>query len=142
MTESRTVHGEARRVRQTPEYRAWRSMIARCQPNAWCRKQYADRGITVCSQWRYDYDAFLSHVGRRPSSSHQLDRINNDRGYEPGNVRWATVTEQARNRQSNRTYTYDGEQLTVRQIADKVNMPWRRIDRRLRAGWSVERAIQ
>lgn len=59
---------------------------------------YGGRGIRVCDEWRDDYQAFLAHVGRRPSPNHSLDRIDNDGNYEPGNVRWTTKTEQQWNR--------------------------------------------
>src|SRR5262245_37464914 len=74
-------------------------MIARCenQRNA-SFAHYGGRGIKVCSQWRQDYRDFLHDLGRKPSSAHSLDRINNDGNYEPGNVRWATAKQQANNR--------------------------------------------
>ena len=89
-----TKHGEAARV--TPEYRAWASMKSRCY-NEKCAgfKLWGGRGIIVCDRWLQSFDAFLADVGRRPSSRHSIDRINNDGNYEPGNVRWATQSEQS-----------------------------------------------
>jgi len=88
-----------------PEYKAWYDMNRRCY-DLTCRdyERYGGRGITVCEQWRVGFLgvlgflAFLSHIGERPSPKHSVDRINNERGYEPGNVRWATAKEQANNR--------------------------------------------
>jgi hypothetical protein len=81
------------------EYRAWLGMKRRCSDvtlhNA---HRYVGRGIVVCEEWQSDFEAFFRHVGPAPSPSHSLGRINNDRGYEPGNVRWETPSEQARNR--------------------------------------------
>ncbi len=82
-----------------PEYRAWTNMITRCtnpKHNRW--QHYGGRGITICERWRNSYEAFLSDVGRRPSPAHSLDRYPDcDGNYEPGNVRWATGTEQRLN---------------------------------------------
>jgi hypothetical protein len=74
-------------------------MIRRCEnPNDQAYPRYGGRGITVCPEWRADFAAFLRDVGRRPNPELSIDRIDNDRGYEPGNVRWATAKQQANNR--------------------------------------------
>jgi len=76
-------------------------MIKRCtNPNIRFYEDYGGRGITVCDRWLWSYEAFILDVGRKPSSKHTLDRVDNDRGYEPGNVRWATQSEQLRNRRT------------------------------------------
>ena len=88
-------HGEADR---SPEYAAWSSMWQRTRDVVTrTRKSYHDRGIVVCERWR-SFEAFLSDMGRKPSPSHSLDRIDNDGNYEPGNCRWATSKQQAGNK--------------------------------------------
>lgn len=83
----------------TPEYRAWISMKDRClNPTSSNYPNWGGRGIRVHVEWVEDFPAFLQHVGPRPSPLHSLDRRDNDRGYEPGNVRWATKAEQSANR--------------------------------------------
>lgn len=84
-----------------PEYTILNSAIQRCKPNSPQRRNYYSRGIIVCKKWSnftIGFDSFLAHIGPRPTPKHTLDRINNDKGYEPGNVRWATRKEQAANK--------------------------------------------
>jgi hypothetical protein len=81
-----------------PETFVWKSMNERCQkPNHPIFKYYGGRGITVCNEWQNDFWKWFRHVGRRPVNL-TLDRIDNFRGYEPGNVRWATYKEQGQNK--------------------------------------------
>lgn len=96
-------HGHAARAargrRPTPEYQAWQSMRSRCHnPKDPGYPRYGGRGIAVCDLWRDSFEAFLADMGLRPSPDHSIDRIDNDRGYEPTNCRWTTADVQAKNR--------------------------------------------
>ena len=90
----RDMHG----LSKTPEYKVWAAMIRRCE-NEKSRffYRYGGRGISVCGRWKNSFSNFISDMGRRPSNKHQIDRINNDGNYEPGNCRWATPSENVRN---------------------------------------------
>jgi len=82
----------------TPEFRAWSMMRDRCRKGHSNSKYHGDRGIAVCERWN-KFENFLADMGPRPSPKHSLDRYpNNDGHYEPGNCRWATKSEQSRNR--------------------------------------------
>jgi predicted transcriptional regulator len=75
-----------------PEYLNWRSIIKRAN----C-KQSTYYGIHVHEAW-LDFFQFLADVGAKPTSEHTIDRIDNEKGYTPNNVRWATKSEQQLNR--------------------------------------------
>jgi hypothetical protein len=81
-----------------PEYWVWLQMKRRCdRPNHPDYPIYGGRGIRYCDKWP-DFNQFYADVGPRPSPQHQLDRIDPNGNYEPGNVRWATPIEQANNK--------------------------------------------
>ena len=80
------------------EFDVWRSARHRCSnPKSHAWKNYGGRGIRMCDRWAADFAAFLADVGARPSPKHSLDRVDNDRGYEPGNCKWVTRAEQGQN---------------------------------------------
>ena len=91
------------RRRPTSEYMAWVSMKQRClNPRHRDYVNYGGRGIGVCLEWQTSFEAFFRDVGPRPGRGYSLDRINNDAGYAPGNVRWATASQQNRNQRARR----------------------------------------
>lgn len=95
------THGHTRNGVRTPEHRAWAAMIQRCcNPRCQEWKNYGGRGIRVCAKWRRSFSAFFADVGARPDPHLSLDRIDNARGYSPGNVRWATSAQQQANKRS------------------------------------------
>jgi len=99
-----------------PLYGTWWGMIARCEnPDHQAFKNYGGRGITVCPEW-HDVAAFIAwieaNIGPRPAGM-TLDRADNDRPYEPGNVRWATLSEQRRNRRSKEQCDADSARLAA-----------------------------
>jgi hypothetical protein len=95
--EANTKHGQSKSL--TKLYRAWGYMNTRCyNKNCISFKNYGGRGIQVHPEWRLSFLAFAEHIGEPPTSKHSVDRIDVNGNYEPGNVRWATPSEQAKNR--------------------------------------------
>lgn len=89
-------HGEAGR---TSEYLAWSHMKSRCFNKDNTRyKDYGGRGITVYGKWINSYESFLADLGKKPSPDYSLDRIDNNGNYEPSNCRWATRSQQQKNK--------------------------------------------
>ena len=81
-----------------PLYHAYNDMVGRCiRPTHARYADYGGRGITVCDRWRNDFWAFVADMGER-SVGMSLDRRDNDAGYEPANCRWASTSEQSKNR--------------------------------------------
>ena len=124
-------------------YRIWRGMKTRCSLKE--DKHYADyggRGISVCQEWQQSYELFRDWAlenGYRDDLS--IDRINNDGNYCPENCRWATLSQQSRNRRSNVYYELHGRRLTVSDWAEQSGIKAKTIRERLRRGWELEKAI-
>jgi hypothetical protein len=134
------------RMSKSQEYAIWAGMLARCSnPNVECFADYGGRGIKVCDIWANDFLAFYLDVGPRPSKTHSLEREDSDGNYEPGNVRWATVLEQANNKRGTRFVEYRGERLAlsdaVRAAGSVIHYEaaWVRIQK---CGWAVDRAVE
>lgn len=108
----------------TAEYRIWRAMKSRClNPRNVMYELYGGRGITVYDMWIHDFTAFYDYMGPRPSARHSIDRVNPERGYEPGNVRWATPAEQGRTRRNSINILEDGKMVSLRDLAAKYGIP-------------------
>lgn len=133
----RDMHGRSR----TPMHRVWCTMVERCtKPTSEKWPLYGGRGIKVCERW-LTFSNFLADMGERPSPKHTIDRIDPDGDYEPSNCRWATQTEQQRNRRNNVRIEFNGETLCVSEWAERIGLRPHTLAYRLRAGWSVKRAL-
>jgi hypothetical protein len=135
--ERRSTHG----LSKEPEYMPWKAMVARCtNPNSTSWPLYGGRGITVHPSLMTP-QGLIAEIGRRPSPRHTIERIDNEGHYEPGNICWATQKEQNRNQRSNRLLTYQGRTQCLAAWAEEMGLTTQLVWQRLRAGWSVERAL-
>jgi len=109
-------HGHKRGGRPTTEYSIWQTAKRRCfSPAAKDYPRYGGRGITMCPEWRDNFEVFLRDMGMRPSLSHSIDRIDNDGPYCKKNCRWVVPVEQQNNRRGNRHVLVNGQRLTIAQ---------------------------
>lgn len=132
-----TTHGQC----YTAEHQTWASIKKRTRdPNDVAYPRYGGRGITMCDEWYNSYEAFRRDVGPRTNGC-TLDRIDNNKGYCKENCRWATWTEQARNRRSNVYLEFGGERLTKAAWAERYKIHPQVLSKRLKAGKSIEEAI-
>lgn len=107
---TQTKHG----LSKTTEYYSWRAMISRCRDEDNDSYDcYGGRGIKVCDEWGDDFERFLADMGKKPTRNSQIDRIDNEGNYEPGNCRWSSPLEQGRNRRTNVLIEHNGTKLTA-----------------------------
>lgn len=137
-----TTHG----LSKSPEYKSWSLAKNRCfNQKAKDYPLYGGRGISMCQQWINSFECFIADMGYRPSPNHSLDRIDNDKGYEPANCRWVDKVTQAQNRRTTTMVTAFGETKSYRAWLDdpRCNVS-KYITLRARIyeyGWSAEKAI-
>lgn len=124
------------------EFEIWGGIQQRCHnPKHPKYPTYGARGIKVCERWRQSYLAFLEDMGRRPFDGAQIDRIDNDGDYAPGNCRWVTAKQNARNRRSSRMITHDGETLTLAEWSERLGLSPSSIIDRIKNGWTESQAV-
>jgi len=114
---------------KTSEYMSWKDMKKRCYNKANKRyPNYSAKGIIVCDEWKNDFLAFLNYMGNKPDDGNcwTVGRIDNNKSYEPGNVRWELLDQQARNhsKQSNNTSGITGVMFRVKVVNGREYSSW------------------
>lgn len=126
----------------TAVYKQWILMVRRCHaPESDNYKYYGARGIAVCSLWREsleEYEFYIAQLPHYGEAGYSLDRIDNDGNYEPGNVRFSTMSEQLRNTRRTRLFTFAGKTQCVTAWSEELGIPVTTLYQRLTSGWSVE----
>jgi hypothetical protein len=131
-------HGHTSGAHRSSEWVSWQHMRQRCSnPNHVYYKNYGGRGIRIDPRWD-DFENFLTDMGGKPSPEHEIDRIDSNGNYEPGNVRWTLPIEQANNKRNSRYYTIDGRRQTIAQWAREYSIDPQKLRKRIDAGWSPE----
>ncbi len=128
-----TTHG----MRGTKLYSIWNNMKNRCSNmNTDSYQNYGERGISVCKEWEESFDNFLTwSLANGYNNNLSLDRIDNDKGYNPNNCRWATMKEQGNNRRNNINITINDKTQTQSQWEEEFDLKQGTICRRLKLGW-------
>jgi len=134
----KVVHG----MSKTSEYKTWGKMKDRCyNKNNDRYHDYGGRGIKVCDRWLESFENFLLDMGKKPTSRHSLDRVNNNEDYSPENCRWATGIEQARNKRKTLWISMMGETRPLTEWASKFGISPPKVRSRIKIGWENERAF-
>lgn len=138
------THGKSK----TRLYYVWRNMLNRCY-DAKVRDypHYGGRGIAVCDEWKNDFQMFYEwavangydETAKRGENT--LDRINTDGNYEPSNCRWVSEKVQANNKRNNYNVEYNGEKMTLKQLAELTGIEYKVLYKRIcLLHWDVEKA--
>lgn len=107
-----------------PLYKVWTGMKRRCNsPASTGYENYGGRGISYHPDWE-NFETFFIDVVKGYKKGLQLDRINNNGNYQPGNVRWADRVQQMRNVRTNRIIEYNGQSLTLAEWAESLNVEY------------------
>lgn len=132
-------HGES----ETRLHRVWSNMKTRCtNVNNRSYKNYGGRGIKICSQWLNDFAAFSEWAKNNGYSANlTIDRMDNDKGYNPENCRWVDTKTQNRNRRSNHLFEYKGEKKTLAEWCEEYDLKLHTLLKRISLGWSMEKAL-
>jgi hypothetical protein len=111
-------HGET----ESKVWRSWKGIVERTTcTTSFNYQRYGAKGIEIYKDWLV-YENFVNYIGQPPSEKHSVDRIDNSKGYFPGNVRWATAKEQAHNRSTNIWVLIEEKPLILSDAAKKLNI--------------------
>lgn len=124
-------------------YHVWQGMKSRCMnKDNKAYKNYGGRGITVCDEWKDDFQTFYDWaMNNGYSDGLTIDRIENDKGYYSDNCRWVTNKEQQRNKRNNFIVSFHGEEVPLSVVSEKTGIDRDTLSSRIKSGMSVEEAI-
>ncbi len=137
-----TKHGHAKaHGKVTRTYRIWSGIVQRCDNlNNHAFDKYGGNGRLMCERWRTSYQNFLADMGECPAGL-EIERVDNGKGYEPGNCVWATRAVQTRNTTQNRFFTVRGITACMKDLADHFGIGYQTVRYRLKCGMEPEEAF-
>lgn len=130
-------------------YRIWMRMKQCCyNPNNPNYKHYGGRGITVCKEWKDDFQAFYDwaiasgYDYNAEFGECTIDRIDVNGNYEPSNCRWTNVDIQSRNKRSNITIEFRGQTKVLKDWAKELGISYNTLYSRLHnSNWDIEKSF-
>ncbi len=130
------------KMSKTRLYTEWLSMRRRCRGNYHESKNYSEKGISVCEEWK-EFEAFAKWALQHGYKDNlTLDRLDNSKGYYPDNCRWTTMKEQQNNRSNNVMIEYMGQTKTMKQWCEYLGLNYGMVKQRRRYGWEVPRLFE
>ena len=127
------LHHNARGWNRDPLYFEYHSILRRLKGH----EEY--KNVPICEEWENDFIKFRQWaIENGYKKGLTIDRIDNSKGYEPSNCRWATAKQQANNRRNNVILEYNGEKRTMSEWASFIKIPYSTLKNRRKCGWSVE----
>jgi hypothetical protein len=124
-----------------PLYGVWINMLARCQREGDpSYKDYGARGIRVCDRWM-TFELFTLDMGERPPGT-SMERLDNNAGYCPENVTWATPLDQGNNKRNTLWMVVDGVSMSAKNMHRKYGVPYKSILCRAKEGWTGDQIVQ
>jgi hypothetical protein len=125
----------------TKTYGVWESIKKRClDTKNRSYKDYGGRGITICDEWKDNFLSFLKDMGEAPEKC-VIDRIDNEKSYEPGNCRWITQKENCRNKRNNIRLSLGGETRLLVEWAELLNVSQTILRKRHARGFTDEQVF-
>lgn len=146
--ELRQTHGHALKAGRSLTYKSYTAMVTRCEnENAINYDRYGAVGVSICERWRFGtgeksgFECFLADMGERPSAKHTIDRINQQKGYEPGNCRWVLGRTQVLNRSNTVMIDVNGYEIPLTVACDLTGIKYATAWARMRRGraWNEAR---
>lgn len=130
-------------LKNTRLFSIWCNMKSRCgNPNTTNYNRYGGRGITVCDEWKNDFQAFYDwSISHGYADDLTIDRIDNDEGYSPDNCRWVTCKRQSINRCNNHIVTINGVSRCLVEWCNDYGISYKTVRDRLKRGWTYEDAL-
>ena len=129
-------------LKGTPEYTSWQLMKDRClNPKNKTFEYYGGKGVSICERWINSPQTFVDDMGLKPSPFHTIDRIDSLKDYTPENCKWATKTDQVRNRSITKKFILDGIERPLAEWCELFGISYNIVNNRLWRGWDINKSL-